>query len=68
MAANLTELTPQLQQKLAMLQQKLGTADLESALDKSLNIANYLADTVNDPRTKLLVETDGRFTELSSIT
>lgn len=68
MAVNLTELPPQLQQKLAMLQQKLGTDDLESALNKSLNIANYIADTVNDPRRKLLVETDGTYTELSSIT
>lgn len=47
MAANLTELSPQLQQKLAMLQQKLGTEDLESALDKSLNIADYITDAVS---------------------
>ncbi len=67
MATNLAELPPQLQQKLAMLQQKLGTNDLESTLDKSLNIANYITDTVNDPRSKLLVETDGKYTELSSI-
>lgn len=67
MATNLAELPPDLQEKLEILQKKLGTDDLASALDKSLNIANYITDTVNDPRSKLLVETDGKYTELSSI-
>ena len=67
MPSDLTELPPELQEKLAVLQKKLGTDDLQSALDKSLNIANYITDTVNDPNSKLLVETDGKFTELSSI-
>jgi hypothetical protein len=53
--------------KLRILQSKLGTQDLETALDKSLNIANYVADTVNDSGSKLLVEHQGKFTELSGI-
>jgi hypothetical protein len=62
--ATLPELTVS---KLRMLQQKLGTDDLDSALDKSLNIANYVADTVSDPDSKLLVERQGRYTELKEI-
>jgi hypothetical protein len=53
--------------KLRILQQKLGTADLNSALDKSLNIANYVADTVSDPSSKLLVQHEGKYTELKGI-
>jgi hypothetical protein len=53
--------------KLRMLQQKLGADDLNAALDKSLDIANYVADTVNDPDSKLLVERQGRYTELKEI-
>lgn len=53
--------------KLRILQKKLRTADLDSALDKSLNIANYVADTVSDPASKLLVENEGKYTELKGI-
>jgi hypothetical protein len=53
--------------KLRVLQEKLGVDDLEAALDKSLNIANFVADTVKDKQSKLLVESDGKFTELRDI-
>ena len=53
--------------KLRILQQKLGADDLESTLDKSLNIANFVADTVSSPESKLLVERQGKFTELREI-
>ncbi len=53
--------------KLRILQGKLGADDLESTLDKSLNIANFVADTVSNPESKLLVERQGKFTELSEI-
>jgi hypothetical protein len=54
-------------EKLRILQDKLGAADLETALDKSLNIANYVADTVSDSGSKLLVERQGKFTELTGV-
>lgn len=54
-------------EKLRILQSKLGAADLETALDKSLNIANYVADTVSDSDSKLLVERRGKFTELTGV-
>lgn len=53
--------------KLRLLEQKLGVQTLDEALEKSLEIANYVADTVSDPNTKLLVERQGRFTELKEI-
>jgi hypothetical protein len=53
--------------KLRILQDKLGTDDLDSALDKSLNIANYVADTVSDPASKLLIQHEGKYTELKGI-
>lgn len=53
--------------KLEILKSKLGTDDISSALDKSLNIANFIADTVNDRDSKLLVERDGKYVELKSI-
>ena len=67
MATDLSQLPAALQAKLQVLKQKLGTDDLESTLNKSLNIANYIADTVHDPQSKLLVENGGTYTELSSI-
>ncbi len=53
--------------KLQVLMDKLHTDDIDSALDKSLNIANFVADTVNSPESKLLVERDGKFTVLKEI-
>ena len=61
------DFSPQVVSKLQILQQKLGADNLETALDKSLNIANFVADTVNDQASKLLVERDGKFTELKEI-
>ncbi len=62
-----TELPADVVSKLQILKQKLGADDIEAALDKSLNIANFVADTVNDSSSKLLVERDGKFTELKGI-
>jgi hypothetical protein len=59
------ELSPDLLEKLQIMQEKLGTADLQSALDKSLNIAHFVSDTLSDPRSKLLVERDGKFQQLT---
>ncbi len=59
---------PQLQEKLEYLQQQLNTPDLASALNKSLEIANYVADTISDPKTKLLVEQGGKLQEVTGIT
>ena len=62
-----TDLSPTVISKLRILQEKLGADDLDAALDKSLNIANFVADTVGDPQSKLLVEREGKFTELKGI-
>ena len=61
------DLSPNVVLKLQILQKKLRADDLESALDKSLNIANFIADAVEDPSTKLLVEQHGKYTELKAI-
>ena len=53
--------------KLEVLKNKLGSDNLSEALDKSLNIANFVADTVKDPKVKLLVEQNGKYTELYDI-
>ncbi len=62
------DLSPTVVLKLQILQQKLGVTDLVSALDKSLDIANFIADTVHDPSSKLIVEHDGKFELLHKIT
>ena len=62
-----TEFSADVVTKLRILQQKLGAEDLDTALDKSLNIANFVADTVSDPQSKLLVEREGKYTELKGI-
>lgn len=62
-----TQLPASVVSKLEILKDKLGTDDLEGALDKSLNIANFVADTVNDRDSKLLVERGGKYTELKGI-
>ena len=61
------DLSENVMSKRRILQQKLGEDDLESTLDKSLNIANFVADTVSNPDSKLLVERQGKFTELREI-
>ena len=55
------DLSPTVVLKLQILQEKLGTDDLETALDKSLDIANFIADTLHDPSRKLLVESGGKY-------
>lgn len=56
-------LTPDQAHKFAQLASKLGP-DEETALGKVLDIADYILQTVEDPNSKLLVEQDGKFTQL----
>ncbi len=55
------DLSPNVVLKLKILQEKLGADDLDTALSKSLDIANFVADTIHDPSRKLLVEHDGKY-------
>ncbi len=55
------DLSPNVVLKLKILQEKLGADDLETALNKSLDIANFVADTMHDPSSKLLVERNGKY-------
>ena len=64
---NTVQISDRTLEKLQVLKEKLKTEDLDSALDKSLNIANYVADTVSDEDSKLLVEKQGKYTELTGI-
>ncbi len=64
---NTAELPQEIVSKLETLKRKLGTDDIGVALEKSLNIANFVADTVNDRESKLLVERGGKYTELKGI-
>ena len=64
---NTAELPQDIVSKLEALKGKLGTDDINVALEKSLNIANFVADTVNDRNSKLLVKRDGKYTELEGI-
>ena len=59
------ELSPDILEKLQIMQEKLGSADLQSALDKSLNIAHFVSETLSDPQSKLLVERNGKFQQLT---
>ena len=56
-----------LEAKLKVLKEKLRSEDLVSALNDSLALANYIADALNDPERKLLVEKDGRFVQLRAV-
>ncbi len=64
---NTAQLPAEVVSKLEILKGKLGTDDIGVALEKSLNIANFVADTVNDQDSKLLVERHGKYTELEGI-
>ena len=59
---------PQLQEKLEYLQQQLKTPDLPSTLDRSLEIANYVAQCIIDPNTKLLIKQGDQVNEITGIT
>ena len=63
-----TDLSPTVVLNLQILQEKLGAGDLETALNKSLDIANYIADKIHDPSSKLLVEHNGKYKLLERIT
>jgi hypothetical protein len=60
-------ITDTIMQKIASLQRTLHVESLEEALDKSLNIAHFVAETINDRDAKLLVERRGRLTQLKEI-
>lgn len=64
---NTAQLPEDIISKLEVLKGKLGADDIGAALEKSLNIANFVADTVNDRKSKLLVERNGKYTELEGI-
>ena len=64
---NTAQLPEEVVSKLEILKEKLGADDIGVALEKSLNIANFVADTVNDQNSKLLVERHGKYTELAGI-
>jgi hypothetical protein len=66
-ASNVLTIPPELYRKLQVLQEELGTDDLNAALDKSLNIAHFVQETLHDPEKKLLVERRGKFQELKGI-
>ncbi len=55
------DLSPNVVLKLKILQEKLGADDLDTALSNSLDIANFVTDTIHDPSRKLLVEHDGKY-------
>ena len=59
-----SDLSPDILEKLQIMQSKFGSADLESALDKSLNIAHFVNETLSDPKSKLLVERNGKFQQI----
>ncbi len=61
------DLSPTVVLKLQILQEKLGADDLEAALNKSLDIANFVADTMHDPSRKLLVERNGKYQQMTTI-
>ena len=66
-AANVIEISDTVREKLEALRNKLGVQDINLALDKSLNIAYFIADTVADPDKKLLIEKNGKFEQLKEI-
>lgn len=67
-AVEFTDFTPELIEKLKIVQRELGVDDLNAALDKSLNIAHYVAGVLSDPQSKLLVERRGKYVRLMEFT
>jgi len=64
---NVIQISPDTLKKLKILQGQLGVDDLNAALDKSLDIAHFVAETLDDPERKLLVEQRGKFQELKGL-
>jgi len=58
------EFPAELLEKLKIVQRELGAQDLNAALDKTLNIAHYVAGVLADPEKKLLVEQRGKYRRL----
>ena len=55
------QLSSEVLEKLEIMKDELGADDLNTALNKSLNIAHYVSDILKDSRSKLLVERNGKF-------
>ncbi len=58
------EVSEELIEKLSIVQKELDAASVEKALDQSLNMAHFVAETINNPETKLLVQRKGKYQEL----
>ncbi len=67
-AVEAPEFPAELLEKLKIVQRELGAYDLNAALDKSLNIAHYVAGVLADPEKKLLVERRGKYLRLKEFT
>ena len=61
---SISDLSPALMSKLQILQRKLGASDIVSTIDQSINMAYFIAENINNPQSKILVERDGKFQEL----
>lgn len=55
-------------EKLKVVQEELGARDLDTALDRVLNIAHFVAETLADPKSKLLIERNGKYQRLLEFT
>jgi len=63
LSANVITLSPNVLKKLLVFQEELGADDLNAVIDKSLNIAHFVTETLVDPKNKLLIERNGRLQE-----
>ena len=61
LSGNVLTLPPRVFEKLQQVQKELGSNDLYAALEKSLNIAHFVAETLEDPEKKLLIERKGKY-------
>ena len=55
------QLSSEVLEKLEIMRNDLGADDLNTALNKSLNIAHFVSDILKDSKNKLLVERNGKF-------
>jgi hypothetical protein len=63
-STSIIQLSPRVYKKLLIIKEELGAQDLDAVIDKSLNIAHFVNDTLDDPAKKLLVEERGKYREL----
>jgi len=64
---NCIEVSDSLLEKIEDMRVRLGVKDREAVLEKSLNIAHFVAETIKDPESKLLLERRGKYTWLQEI-